>query len=74
MNKNKSELFEWVLPLIIDKDVLDVGCVEHTAKAKVINPFWVHSFLKDNCNVLGIDILKDDVKALCNEGYNFIIF
>lgn len=70
MNKNKSELFKIILPFIKGKDVLDVGCVEHTAKAKLINPFWVHQFLHNNCNVLGIDILKKDVKILRSKGYN----
>ncbi len=67
---NKSELFKAILLLIKGKDVLDVGCVEHTSKAKLRNPFWVHQFLHDNCNVLGIDLLKEDVKVLVKEGYN----
>ena len=67
---NKSELFKEMFPLIKNKDVLDVGCVEHTVEALKINPFWVHNFLKDNSNVLGIDILADDVKMLVANGYN----
>lgn len=67
---NKSELFKTILSFIKGKDVLDVGCVEHTANSKLINPFWVHDFLNNNCNVLGIDILKEDVKTLCSKGYN----
>lgn len=72
MNKkyNKSELFKIIYPLIKDKNVLDVGCIEHTSNAKIKNIFWVHNFLNDNSNVLGIDILEDDVKVLCDEGYN----
>ncbi len=70
MNKNKSELFREIYPLIKNKDVLDVGCVEHTLEAKEHNPFWVHDFLNNNSNVLGIDILSDDIKTLCKEGYN----
>lgn len=67
---NKSELFREIYPLINGRDVLDIGCIEHTVGAKINNPFWVHDFLKNNCNVLGIDILERDVKALCEEGYN----
>lgn len=66
----KSELFKEMLPLIKGKDVLDIGCVEHTHEAKAINPFWVHNFLNDNSNVLGIDILKDSINILNKKGYN----
>ena len=50
MNKNKSELFKEIYYLIKDRDVLDVGCVEHNSMAKTNNPFWVHDFLNKNCN------------------------
>lgn len=66
----KSKLFRTIYPLIKDKDVLDVGCIEHSKDAIIKNPFWIHRFLNDNSNVLGIDILKEDVKDLCKEGYN----
>ena len=66
----KSELFREIFPLIKGKDVLDVGCIEHTIKAIENNPFWVHSFLKDNSNVLGIDILENEVKVFSARGYN----
>ena len=65
----ESELFKIIYPLIEDKDVLDVGCVEHSSGAKNKNPFWIHNFLNDNCNVMGIDILEDDIKVLRKEGY-----
>lgn len=70
MNKDKSELFKEIYTLIKSKDVLDVGCIEHTAIAKIKNPFWVHDFLNDNCNVLGIDILNNDINTLSKKGYN----
>lgn len=66
----KSELFQILIPFIKGKDVLDIGCVEHNTSSRLKNPFWIHQFLKDNCNVLGIDILKEDVKTLCSKGYN----
>lgn len=73
MNKDiysKSELFQNIYPFIKGKDVLDIGCVEHSATAKDKNVFWVHNFLNNNCNVTGIDILQKDVETLCKEGYN----
>ena len=76
MNKErikKSELFVTIYPLIKGKKILDVGCVEHSSSAKDKNPFWVHDFLKSNGNVLGIDILKNDVDILKKEGYNMIV-
>jgi len=70
MNKDKSELFKEIYPLIKNKKVLDIGCIGHNVQAKSKNPFWVHNFLNDNCNVLGIDILKDSVETLRKQGYN----
>ncbi len=67
---SKSELFNEILPLIKGKDVLDVGCVEHTINAIADNPFWVHSFLRDNSNVLGIDILEKEIKVFVAGGWN----
>ena len=67
---DKSELFRGILPLIRGKDVLDVGCVEHTIKAMEDNPFWVHDFLRNNCWVSGIDILESDIQLLKDRGYN----
>lgn len=66
----KSELFREIYPLINKRDVLDVGCIEHSINAIKNNPFWVHSFLKDNSNVLGIDILEKEIKVFTSAGYN----
>ena len=66
----QNELWNRIHPLIKGKDVLDVGCVEHTVLARLENPFWIHNFLNDNCNVLGIDLLKEEVIILKDLGYN----
>lgn len=66
----KSKLFREIYPLVKNKDVLDVGCIEHSINAIEDNPFWVHSFLRDNSNVLGIDILEKEVKIFKSAGYN----
>lgn len=75
-DKNKikrNELFKTIYPMIKERKILDVGCVEHSAIAKDKNPFWVHDFLKDNGNVLGIDILKNDISILTKKGYNMVV-
>jgi SAM-dependent methyltransferase len=62
-------LFDIILPYIRDKKVLDVGCVDHELKKKD-SSLWVHGFLKKYCDVVGIDILKDEIDSLRKEGYN----
>jgi 2-polyprenyl-3-methyl-5-hydroxy-6-metoxy-1,4-benzoquinol methylase len=70
--KNKFYgLFDIILPYIKDKEVLDIGCVNHDSKLKD-DPLWVHGFLKRHSNVLGVDILQEEVEKLKKDGYNVI--
>ena len=64
-------LFDIILPYIKDKDVLDLGCVNHDSKLKD-DPLWVHGFLNKNCDVLGVDILWEGIKDLFKDGYNVV--
>jgi len=66
----KNKLFNEIFSLIYTKKVLDVGCIEHTADSQEINPFWVHGFFFNYSDVLGIDILREDIKKLRKKGYN----
>lgn len=63
-------------PKVIEKftqgDVLDVGCVQHTAENESENT-WLHQYIydfEDVEEVIGIDILEEDVKQLQERGYN----
>lgn len=71
MKNKKNRLYDIIYPIINNKCVLDVGCVEHKAEREETNPFWVHKFLKDNCKeVIGIDYLKEEIDKLREKGYN----
>ena len=55
---------------IIDKNVLDIGCVAHTWKNHN-KKYWLHKNLKKYVKtVIGLDYLKDDVDQLNKLGYN----
>ncbi len=74
MNKidySHDGVLKTIYPHIKDKDVLDIGCVEHDINRKHKERIWVHDFLKQNANhVTGIDILKKDVDILKKQGYD----
>lgn len=67
--KNK---YDWMLKYIRDKEVLDLGCVNHNLdKTKEDN--WLHGkIVKDAKRVVGVDYLEDEVKALNKLGYDVI--
>jgi len=70
--KPRYELFEKIGPYIKDKEVLDIGCVDHKLE-KSESPLWVHAFLKSHSkNVVGIDILEKEVKNLKERSYNVV--
>ncbi len=55
-----------------DKDVLDVGCVNHTAMNSD-DPGWLHARLARSARTcLGADVLASDVESLRGKGYEAI--
>ena len=55
-----------------NKNVLDLGCVEHSLD-RCSNSKWVHRALKDKADdLIGLDYLEDEVKALREVGLNII--
>ena len=55
-----------------NKNVLDLGCVEHSLD-RFSNSKWVHRALKDKADdLIGLDYLEDEVKALREVGLNII--
>jgi SAM-dependent methyltransferase len=68
---SKDEILKTILPHIKDKEILDVGCIQHNLKRKNKERIWVHDFLRENAkNVKGIDIIKKDIQKLKNQGYD----
>jgi 2-polyprenyl-3-methyl-5-hydroxy-6-metoxy-1,4-benzoquinol methylase len=67
-----SNRIEYFCSLARDKDILDVGVVEHTRDA-VHSPQWLHKNIsKVAKSCLGVDILEDEVKYLQSLGYDII--
>ncbi len=55
------------------KDVLDLGCVKHTAIFAQKDPDWLHRKIRDvAAEILGVDYLSDEVEKLKKIGYNVI--
>jgi 2-polyprenyl-3-methyl-5-hydroxy-6-metoxy-1,4-benzoquinol methylase len=68
----KMSIFDFLSVLVKDKEVLDVGCVEHSAEAEA-SEFWMHRHLVRGArSVLGVDILESDVEELRSRGYNIV--
>jgi SAM-dependent methyltransferase len=58
--------------LVEGKDLLDVGIVDHNADISS-NPKWLHKWLSESAkSCLGIDILKEDIERLRQQGFNVL--
>ena len=54
-----------------NRDVLDLGCIRHSADFAKNDPNWLHQKIRDVAkNVVGIDYLDDEVRKLQNLGYD----
>jgi len=61
---------QFIKNIVKGKDVLDVGGIGRGHKQ---NKVWLHKCLLESANfVLGVDILKEEIKKLKKLGYNFI--
>ena len=65
---------EFIRTNIKNKNVLDIGAVAHSVERCLQKPDkWLHNIIrKESSNVVGVDILKDEVKKLNMLGYSFI--
>lgn len=85
--KNKNEFIRFistskdVIPkekliasLCKDKDVLDIGCIDHSYEnALALGNDWLHKRLKAvSKSIVGIDILGEDARKLNKMGFNII--
>jgi len=62
----------YLCSLVKEKNVLDIGVVEHTIEA-VNNPEWLHKHLCQSAKTcLGVDILEEEVHKLRSFGFNVI--
>lgn len=56
-----------------NKNVLDIGCIQHKADSEK-NNYWLHKKIKKIASkVTGVDIQEEESKKLIQRGYNIII-
>lgn len=73
MGSHVKDKFPLLAELVKDKDVLDIGCVQHNWQ-KCLTSDWIHEFLRKHANsVFGIDILSEDIKKLKELGYDVTV-
>ena len=71
--KQITSRLDVILPLVKDKTVLDIGCVDHDVSQKTIEPNWLHQMICNEAQeVVGFDIEEASVKELQKQGYSVI--
>lgn len=69
----RDGVLQTILPYVLGKTVLDVGCIEHSLANKHVLRFWVHDFLRmQAAHVVGIDLLANEVSLLREAGYDVL--
>jgi len=64
--------FELISRYCRDKDVLDIGCVNHNAE-NTSKDTWLHKQIRDVANsCVGVDLLEIEVENLKSQGYNVV--
>ncbi|WP_306059929.1 class I SAM-dependent methyltransferase [Natronococcus wangiae] len=68
--RHVGKTFECIEPHIRNRSVLDLGCVAHDPE-KRHGEAWLHELILRRAeDVLGVDILKDEIESLKQAGYN----
>ena len=68
----QTDIFSFVTGSVRGKDVLDVGCVAHTA-ASSTDPRWLHKHIVQSArSTLGLDLLDTEAAKLRERGYNIV--
>ena len=61
----------WIEPYIKNKDVLDLGCVDHTL-GRSDRP-WLHGFIREHARrVVGVDLVTDALEELRQRGLEVV--
>lgn len=67
--RNKND---WILPYVVGKKVLDLGCVDHNLD-RAQKSTWLHALLVKHADtVIGVDYLQDEILKLREMGYNVV--
>lgn len=68
-----GDRFEIIEKYIRDKDVLDLGCVDHDFELRGKEHKWLHDFIIENSKMtLGVDFEEKDLIKMKEEGYKVI--
>jgi len=69
---SSSDLTAFIGEFVRGKKVLDIGCMNHSARASS-DDRWLHGHVVRNAaSVLGLDILESDVAELRQQGFNMV--
>jgi 2-polyprenyl-3-methyl-5-hydroxy-6-metoxy-1,4-benzoquinol methylase len=69
----RAERVHRITALVKDKDVLDVGCVDHHV-SKERSSYWLHRHIREHAaSVLGLDHDRASVEALSAKGYEIVV-
>ena len=74
-NRNKDvDKNELILNLCKDQNVLDLGCIDHSASTALeLGENWLHKQIKNIAfHVTGVDILENDANVLNKQGFEII--
>ena len=70
--KKSQSRFEIISEFCRDKEVLDIGCVQHDVTNADLDA-WLHNHIvKIASHTLGVDYLEDAVNDLVKRGYNIV--
>jgi 2-polyprenyl-3-methyl-5-hydroxy-6-metoxy-1,4-benzoquinol methylase len=66
-----NSYYNYILPKIKDKRVLDIGCISHSFEERSKDKYWNFDIFLEHAKYLkGIDILRNEVSEAQKEGYN----
>lgn len=68
---SKDEVLQAIEAYVVNKTILDLGCVEHKLESIHKDRIWVHDFFHSvGKRVVGVDYMKDAIDKLKEKGYN----
>ena len=70
--KKPQSRFEIISQFCRDKEVLDIGCVQHDVINADLDGWLHHHVVKTSSYTLGVDYVEDAVNALVKRGYNVV--
>jgi len=63
-----------ILNYVCNKNVLDIGCVEHESSIEQKSNWWLHGLIKNKAaNLLGVDYDTAAIEELRKKGYNVCV-